>query len=277
MVGPEPDPKDLEHAFRWEVLKMLKDEGKITDLVIENMLSWYNSGFNVYCGIPVRPSDKDGLERLAQYIIRAPISQERMTYIPASEAADGIARVIYDAKDGSASKTFLAIDWLAQLITHIPNKGEQTVRYYGYYSNKSRGMRKKAGTDDEIPALIDTDISRKEFRRNWARLIRKVYNADPLICPKCSGGMRIISFIEDGAVIKMILRHLNLWETRNHSSPEGKIIAGYVPDSEVIPDNQQYPDDNQEFYNDDYCDQPFEDDYSQVTDDDYLQIADYAD
>jgi len=48
------------------------------------------------------------------------------------------------------------------------------VRYYGYYSNKSRGMRIKAGKDDEVPALIDSAISRKAFRKNWARLIQKI-------------------------------------------------------------------------------------------------------
>jgi hypothetical protein len=31
---------DLEDLFRYEVFKMLKSEGKITDAVIENMLSW---------------------------------------------------------------------------------------------------------------------------------------------------------------------------------------------------------------------------------------------
>jgi hypothetical protein len=31
---------DLEKLFRLAVLKMLKTEGKITDAVIENMLSW---------------------------------------------------------------------------------------------------------------------------------------------------------------------------------------------------------------------------------------------
>jgi hypothetical protein len=30
---------------------------------------------------------------------------------------------------------------MAQLVTHIPNKSELMVRYYGCYSNKSRGMR----------------------------------------------------------------------------------------------------------------------------------------
>jgi flavoprotein len=39
--------------------------------------------------------------------------------------------VIYSSKDGRTSKTFEALDWLAQLVPHIPNKGEQMVRYYG--------------------------------------------------------------------------------------------------------------------------------------------------
>jgi len=29
---------------------------------------------------------------------------------------------------------------LAQLTTRIPNKGEQMIRNYGFYSNKSRGL-----------------------------------------------------------------------------------------------------------------------------------------
>jgi NAD-dependent SIR2 family protein deacetylase len=37
-----------------QVLKMLKAEGKITDAVIENMMGWRHSGFNVYCG-PTMP------------------------------------------------------------------------------------------------------------------------------------------------------------------------------------------------------------------------------
>ena len=70
----------------------------------------------------------------------------------------------------------MALDWLARLVTHIPNKGEQLVRYYGYYSNNSRGMRKKTENDVEMPALVESDISKKAFRRNWARLIQKIIN-----------------------------------------------------------------------------------------------------
>jgi hypothetical protein len=45
----------------------------------------------------------------------------------------------------------------------------------------------------------------------WARLIRKVYEADPLECPKCKGSMRVIALIEDPGVIRRILEHLGLW------------------------------------------------------------------
>ncbi len=57
-------------------------------------------------------------------IIRASFSQERMTYIAADDSANGVAKVLYESKDGKATKTFDALDWLAQLVTHIPTKGE---------------------------------------------------------------------------------------------------------------------------------------------------------
>ena len=66
--GPSAEAKDLEELFRYEVLKMLKAEGKINDAVIENMLCWYHNGFNVYCGPTIWPNNNQGLEDLARYI-----------------------------------------------------------------------------------------------------------------------------------------------------------------------------------------------------------------
>jgi len=91
--------EDLEEIFQYEVLKMLKKEGKINDAVIENMLSWRHSGFHVYIGDRITPSDKTGLGNLARYIIRACFSQERMIYVPAEDSADGVAKVVYDEAD----------------------------------------------------------------------------------------------------------------------------------------------------------------------------------
>jgi hypothetical protein len=59
---------------------MLIVEGKINDRVIENMLNWQHSGFNVYCGNVIWPHNEKVIENLERYIIRASFPQERMTY-----------------------------------------------------------------------------------------------------------------------------------------------------------------------------------------------------
>ncbi len=71
-------------------------------------------------------------------------------------------------------------------------------------------------------------MSSKKTRQNWARLIQKVYEVDPLLCPKCQGTMKSISFIEDLDIIEKILRHLNLWDIRNHDPPAQQ--QPYIPE-----------------------------------------------
>ncbi|MBM4329733.1 MAG: hypothetical protein FJ117_00680, partial [Deltaproteobacteria bacterium] len=93
------------------------------------------------------------------------------------------------------------------------------VRYYGYYSNVSRGKRKET-VDDGVPCILEADKSSKEYRKNWARLIQKIYEVDPLTCPKCGGIMRILAFIEDQEVIKAILKHLGLWLVKSKPAPK---------------------------------------------------------
>ena len=57
---------------------------------------------------------------------------------------------------------------------------------------------------------------------NWRELIKKVWEADPLLCPKCSREMRIVALIDDREVIEKILRHLGLWQegVRVHSGTD---------------------------------------------------------
>ncbi|MDZ7832973.1 MAG: hypothetical protein U5L07_14595 [Desulfobacterales bacterium] len=131
--------------------------------------------------------------------------------------------MIYQSKNDDSSKTFDALDWLAQLTTHIPNRGEQMCQYYGYYSNKSRGMRKKSGADDALPTLMEPVLTSCDIRKSYFRLIQKVYHVDPLKCPKCQGTMKTIAFIEESDTIRKILVHLDLWDIRNHDPPVKKI------------------------------------------------------
>jgi ribosomal protein S27E len=273
MTAVTPNANHLEPLFRLEVLNMLKREGKITDAVIENMSTWHHSGFHVYCGDVIRPDDEEGLEHLAHYVIRAPISQERMIYIAASETPGGIAKVIYTGKNSRVREQFTALDWLARLVTHIPNKGEQLIRYYGFYSNKVRGVRKKAeavntaAKNQEISSpvlsVIENKLSRKAFRRNWARLIQKVYHTDPLVCPKCNGNMKIIAFIEEEDTIRQILKHLGLWLPGNHDPPEQKTCPAGTRIFNMI--EMDFDTSLQAIREEIIPQMPYEDDYSQIT------------
>ena len=51
---------------------------------------------------------------------------------------------------------------------------------------------------------------------SWARLIKKVYEVDPLECPRCKGPMRVIALINDAGVVQRILKHLGLWAPRQN-------------------------------------------------------------
>ncbi len=63
---------------------------------------------------------------------------------------------------------------LAAMCCHVPDKGKQMVRYYGYYSNVSRGRRQKEDQDGLIPYIIELQEDSKEYQKNWARLIQKM-------------------------------------------------------------------------------------------------------
>ncbi len=92
------------------------------------------------------------------------------------------------------------------LCQHIPEKSFQMVRYYGWYSNKQRGMRKKEGLQrpGDEPELEKEDIEiidvadyqpHRVPSKTWRECIKKIWEVDPLCCPHCTGPMKIVSFI----------------------------------------------------------------------------------
>jgi len=80
----------------------------------------------------------------------------------------------------------------------------------------------KQDQDEWIPCILESGGSSKEYRKNWARLIQKIYEVDPLTCPKCQRRMKIIAFIEDEEVVEKILKHLRLWDLKARPPPIAK-------------------------------------------------------
>jgi len=65
--------------------------------------------------------------------------------------------VIYGFKYDKKAAEFDPIEWMAALISHIPDRGAQTTRYLGYYSNAARGKQKKEDSQPEYH-IIEYDV-----------------------------------------------------------------------------------------------------------------------
>jgi len=101
------------------------------------------------------------------------------------------------------------LEFIARVTSHIPDKGQVTVRYYGLYANAHRGKIRKAGLA-AAPLLIMEEELRPIPSKGWAEMIRKVYEVDPLLCPQCGGQMKVIAFLTDYTVVDRIIDHLKL-------------------------------------------------------------------
>jgi hypothetical protein len=182
----------IQEIFTHEVFSLLLRKKLIGLPLVQKILHWRHTGFNVHS--QVRAQTKSEAERVGRYMIRPVLSLKRLFF----DETSGKIRYQY-SRDGSREESMDYLEFIARVTSHIPDKGQVMIRYYGLYSNAHRGKMRKAGDD---PAYVPA--------KGWAEMIRKVYEIDPLLCPSCGGRMRIISFIEEPKTIDRIIRHLEL-------------------------------------------------------------------
>ncbi len=268
---PELDMERLHGAWREAVFALYLAEGKIEPEVVENMRSWPHSGFHVDQSVFLAAGDRAGLERVMNYMTRCPFSLSRLVKVTASgevvyKAEKDACRAFPDPQgDGLTTgpkrnfQVLSPLDFLAEFTQHIPPKGAHLVRYYGWYSNKARGLRRKAAAAEAaasgLPSPAGSDAARdnlpspagrgaggegltRRASQTWAMLIKRVYEIDPLACPKCGSQMTVVAFIEppQGDVIEKILRHCGLWQPATPRPPPAG--DGWIHDPDGDSDGQ---------------------------------------
>lgn len=226
---PEFDMQRLLVAWQEAVFALYMAEDKIEPEVVDNMRTWQHSGFSVDQSVFLPAGDRKGIERLVQYITRCPFSLSRLLKVTET------GQVVYKAEkqscrafpdqngDGIVSgakrnfQILSPLEFLAEFTQHIPAKGSHLIRYYGWYSNKARGMRNKAEAEASAEPSRQGDACAAAPTRcsqSWAMLIKRVYELDPLSCPHCGSEMKVVAFIDppQREVIEKILRHCGLWQ-----------------------------------------------------------------
>jgi len=229
----------MVEVFRRRVIKLLVDRKLLNDDFAKNLRSWRHSGFSI--DNSVRILDATAQESLSEYISRPPISLKKIRYEPFK------GRVLFHTTYSDYFKEnvhmFEALDFLAELTQHIPPKRLQLIRRYGLYASRTKGRwdqmpyvaeRAPEGWQASHPGSTPAtggsgfeplgdgeEVTVNARKRAWARLLAKVYEADPMVCPKCGAEMKVIAIIEDPLEIRRILRHL----VKIGRSPPGLNVA----------------------------------------------------
>jgi len=199
---PRLDDARLAEIFGREVLRLLVDGGLLSPEWAERILGWRHTGFNVHS--LVRARTKTEAERVGKYMVRPMLSMERLLFL------DREGKVGYrHGQNGAELETMDYLEFIARITSHIPDKGQVMIRYYGLYANAHRGKVRKAGRTGFRLKIVEEEGYRMPSR-GWAEMILKVYEVDPLVCPRCGGRMKVVAFLTEPAVVDRIIRHLEL-------------------------------------------------------------------
>ncbi len=136
---------------------------------------------------------------------------------------------------GDSAESLDVAEFLARVLMHIPEPRRHLVRYYGWYSNVSRGKRRLReeaaesacpsgdGQAPSVRAKEDQGPDARALRRSWAKLTKRIYEVDPLVCPSCGSEMKVIAFITEHEVVDKILSHLKRREEEGRGrGPPGR-------------------------------------------------------
>ena len=178
-----------------------------------HLLAWQHSGSSVHVGDVIEPTHRESRERLGRYVARAPIALSKVHV-----QEDGCVRLRTppDPQTRKESRIFDPLAWVHAVTRQIPDPYQHLVRYYGAYSCRARRLYRPAETEveeDVVPKPNRDGASRAQdeataaWRRSWARLLRRIYEVDPLTCPRCSHPLKVVAVITDPVVVERILAH----------------------------------------------------------------------
>ena len=197
-IGPQQGRK----VFTLRTIPSWEDDDRFAQVAKE-------SGFSLHAGVAAQAWERSKLERLCRYITRPAVSEKRLSLTPSGN-------IRYQLKtpysDGTTHVIFEPLDFIAKLAALVPKPRVNLTRFHGVFAPNSKNRvdvtpakrgkgRTQQGNEDKTP-------EQQHKAMTWAQRLKRVFNIDVLICPKCGGEAKVIACIEDQAVIDKILQHL---------------------------------------------------------------------
>jgi len=199
-VGPQAGRK----VFTLQTLPACDPEGKYSDTAGKI------AGFSLHAGVAAKADERKKLRRFCRYISRPAVSEKRL-----SLTSNGNIR--YQLKtpyrDGTTHVIFEPLDFMARLAALVPRPRANLTRFHGVFapnskhralvtpSKRGKSAKRQINGDERSPV-------EQHAAMTWAQRLKRVFNIDITTCEECGGIVKVIASIEDPAVIKQILAHL---------------------------------------------------------------------
>jgi len=220
------------------------------------------AGFSLHAAQCVPAHDREALERLLRYGLRAPFSQERLSRRPDGKVVYRLRRPWPHAQ-GATHLVLEPLDFLRRLAALVSFPYTNQTRYHGVFANRSRfrallpppppsrhAQDMDTPPSPELEKPVDAGASGSKGppstaprrRLPWAQLLRRVLQIDGLACPRCSSPrqsvpMVVLAFLSDPEVVGKILRHLGLPTTVPALAParaSGRVLGFALPEEDAV-------------------------------------------
>jgi hypothetical protein len=205
------------------------------DLTRPAQPSAQHAHFNLHAGTTVVAGDFAARERLCRYILRPPISDDRLKVLPDGKFALALKT---PWRDGTVAIVMTAVQLVARLAALVPRPGQNLVRYHGVLAANARdraaivpgGQVQEQKIEDGrlIPSPLPPLPRKPRNGRylEWALLMLRVFKVDPLRC-SCGGRLRLVAMVMAGAGAERYLRGTGLVIDALRARPP----PTYVPDA----------------------------------------------
>jgi hypothetical protein len=218
-IGPQQGRK----LFTLQTLPSREEDDRFAQVSTE-------SGFSLHAGLAAQRWERQKLERLCRYITRPAISEKRL-----SMTSSGNIRYQFKTpySDGTTHVIFEPQVFIAKLAALVPKPRVNLTRFHGVFApnSKHRGdvTPAKRGKGCARQENEDKTPGQRHQAMTWAQRLKRVFNIDVSVCPKCGGESKVIASIEDQQIIDKILAHL----TKKGALP---------PPPDLLPETRASPD-----------------------------------
>jgi hypothetical protein len=205
-MGPQKGRK----VFTLQSLPPRLDTPRVSDRVAKQ------AGFSLHAGVMAEAHQRDVLERLCRYISRPAVSEKRL-------ALTSNGKVRYELKtpyrDGTTHVFFDPLDFMARLAALVPKPRVNLTRFHGIFApnSKHRALitpaKRGKGRKLAKQGCSEKTIAERRKAMTWMQRLKRVFNIDIEKCELCGGHVKVVSCIEDPAVIEKILQHLAMKES----------------------------------------------------------------